>query len=331
MRSPPLLPWIACLAACGKAPAVPGGDDGDDDAGADAPPAVDAPPEAEPCGDRGGERGLTRREVTVGGVRRTYLVYLPPGAPTAAPLPLVFVFHGYTMSGQKMVDATRYTALADDEGIALVFPDGQGGPDSLDAPWNVGAGVCPSFGGPPPIATGDDLAFLDAIKADVAADQCIDRAHVFATGFSMGGYMTHHLACTRADFAGAAPHSGGTHDLAGCDARPVPILILHGAADPVIPAGCDDPRALGVLGTTPSAEAWAAHNGCSSTTTTRIVQGGTCLHYVGCPDKGQVEVCTFTAMGHCWAGGPASAQPYACPGYASSTALSWEFWKTYAW
>jgi poly(3-hydroxybutyrate) depolymerase len=239
MRSALAVSALVC-AACGSAPPAGGADDD-----AAAPPVVDAPPDAEPCGQRNGERGLTQREVTVDGVRRTYLVYLPPGA-GATPLPLVFVFHGYTMSGQKMVDATRYTELADDEGIALAFPDGQGGPDSLGAPWNVGTGVCPSFGGPPPVGMGDDFAFVDAIRADVSADQCIDRAHVFATGFSMGGYFTHQIACKRTDFAGAAPHSGGTHDLAGCDARPVPILILHGAADPVIPNGCDDPGAVPV-------------------------------------------------------------------------------------
>jgi polyhydroxybutyrate depolymerase len=309
-------------AACGDpATVAPGGD---------APPDPDAPPDAEPCGDRAGARGLSQREVTIDGGKRTYLVYLPDGAATTA-MPLVFVFHGYTMSGQKMFDATEYAALADTEKIALVFPDGQGGPDTLGAPWNVGSDVCRSNTGPPPVAMGDDFAFIDAVKADVSADQCVDRAHVFATGFSMGGYFSHHVGCKRPDFAGAAPHSGGTHDLAECDTRPVPMIIFHGSSDPVIPAGCDDPNANPVGGMTASALAWATHNGCSATVTTRSVQGGSCIHYEGCPAKGQVEMCSFTSMGHCWAGGSASAPLYTCQNYASATALTWEFWKQYAW
>jgi polyhydroxybutyrate depolymerase len=295
----------------------------------DGPAADTAPPsDAPPCGTRSGGRGLSEREVRVDNLRRTYLVYLPAGADPATPVPLVFVHHGYTMSGRKMYDVTKYAALADAEKIAVVFPDGQGGPDTTAAPWNVGAGVCPSIIGPPPVASGDDFAFLDAMQADVAVDQCIDTQHVFVTGFSMGGYFAHHAGCRRPDIRGIAPHSGGTHDLGGCASAKKPVIIFHGTADPVIAAGCNDPAALPVSGVTPAADAWAAHNGCAPTTTSTSVTGGTCKKYDNCPVGGQVELCTFTAMGHCWAGGPAV---YGCPGYADATQLEWQFWKQYAW
>jgi polyhydroxybutyrate depolymerase len=292
---------------------------------------ADAPPDAPTCGVGGGARGLSQREVTIDGLRRTYLVYLPAGVDPSTPLPMVMVFHGFTMSGQLMVDITEYTALADAEHIALAFPDGQGGPSSTGAPWNVGSGLCPSFLGAPPSASGDDFALLDSMKADVALDQCLDRDHLFVTGFSMGGYFSHQVGCMRSDIRAVAPHSGGTHPLDQCITGPKPIIIFHGLADSVIPAGCDDPGSLGVVGVTPSATAWAAKNGCSTTTTTRTVQGGTCLHYEGCPVGGQVELCTFPGMGHCWAGGAASAGIYACPTVASATTLEWEFFKQYAW
>jgi len=305
---------------------------GSADGGLDDARASDAalPPDAEACGARAGMRGRTSRTIEAAGLSRSYHVYLPDGDPRE-PMPLVFVHHGYTMSGQLMVDLTRFAALADVERFAVVFPDGQAGPSSTGAPWNVGIDVCPSVAGAPPIATGDDFAMLDAIEADVAQDQCIDRDHVFVTGFSMGGYFAHHAGCMRARVRAVAPHSGGTHDLSGCTAGPTPILILHGAADPVIAAGCSDPDALPVLGAEPSATAWAEHNGCALTTTSRVVTGGICERYDGCPPGGQVELCTFTAMGHCWAGGAASTGIYACPAYESATELIWAFWKTYAW
>ena len=313
---------LACtLAACGS---PPGATPGDGPTAEDTAPGPDAPP----CGTRGGARGLSTREVRIDGLRRTYLVYLPAAADPMAPLPLVFVHHGYTMSGQKMFDVTSYAALADAEGIAVVFPDGQGGPDTTAAPWNVGSGVCPSIIGPPPVAAGDDFAFLDAMQADVDVDQCVDSQHVFVTGFSMGGYFAHHAGCRRTGIRGIAPHSGGTHDLTGCASAKKPVIIFHGTADPVIPAGCNDPAALPVAGAMPAAEAWATHNGCALTTTNTAVAGGTCKRYNNCPVGGQVELCTFTAMGHCWAGGPAI---YGCPTYADATRLEWQFWKQHAW
>ncbi len=326
----PVVLFLGLLAACGGEAA--GTDDAPDDGGADGVPDA-SPSDAEPavCGRGAGERGLQRHTVDIDGRPRSFLVYLPPAVSASERLPLVYVHHGYTMSGQLMVDITEYTQLADEEGIAIAFPDGQGGGNSTGAPWNVGTGLCPSFLGPPPNAPGNDFALLDAMRATISEQQCLDADHVFATGFSMGGYFAHHAACEYPGLAGAAPHSGGTHDLDQCTAGVRPIIIFHGDADNVIPAGCSDPHAIPVAGTTASADAWAAHNGCSLESTANAVDGGTCHVYEGCPPGGQVELCTFRAMGHCWAGGAASAGIYSCPAVESATRLQWEFFKAHAW
>jgi polyhydroxybutyrate depolymerase len=316
---------LAALAACGSPSSsaaidAPAGDDA---------PAIDAPAaDAGPCGMRRGMRGKTQRTVHVADLDRTYIVYLPDVDP-GTPIPFVGIFHGYTMSGQNMFDTTGYTALADSEHIALVFPDGQAGPGSLGAPWNVGTNLCPSVAGPPPDATGDDFAFLDAMKADVAQDQCLDDQHVYVTGFSMGGYFAHHTGCMRPDVRAVAPHSGGTHDLASCVSDHKPVIMFHGLSDPVIPDGCDDPAGT-MQGThIAAATAWAQKNGCSTNVTTMQVEQGTCSYFQGCPADAQVALCTFTGMGHCWAGGASGL--YGCPGYESATQLEWNFFKQYAW
>ena len=313
------------LAACGHSPST-----GATDAAGDGTVIPDAPPDAGPCGMRTGMRGKTSRAVHIANLDRTYIVYLPAGGDPQTPMPLVIVYHGYTMSGSIMFDITGYPALADQEHIALAFPDGQAGPDSVGAPWNVGDGVCTSTAGPPPVATGDDFAFLDAMRVDIAQDQCLDLAHAYVTGFSMGGYFSHHAGCMRPDIRAVAPHSGGTHDLSQCASDKKPIIIFHGAADPLIPPGCDDPNAAPVPNTTASAAAWAAKNGCGTTTTSTPVHNGTCVAYDGCPAGGQVTLCTFDAMGHCWAGGQ-GANVYACNDYESATQLEWDFFKQYAW
>jgi polyhydroxybutyrate depolymerase len=296
------------------------------------------------CGTRSGMRGKTLRTVTVSGTKRTYVAYLPPSGNAAAPLPLVYVFHGATQTGQNMYDITQYQVLADKEGIAVVYPDGQSTSSATGAgnlaPWNVtdGAGLCglgSLVSNPNPV----DLPFVDAIKADIAMDQCIDAGHVFATGFSMGGYFTHHIACDRPDFKAAGPHSGGTiADLSSCKTAHMPIIIFHGTSDPLISEVCDDPTATEQPGFPPSATLWAKKNGCQNTYKTVTEMGSTmgnngqCYIYDGCPADGQVEACTFTNMPHAWAGAAM------CPGcigtgagYADATQLEWDFFKKYAW
>jgi polyhydroxybutyrate depolymerase len=334
------LVFVLLLAGCTRAPATAQGSI-DAASGFDAgspsegPPASDLAPDPSHCGLRTDRRGWTSRSVEAGGLHRTYLVYLPSASSTT-PLPFVFVFHGYTMSGQSMADITGYAALADRDGIALVFPDGQGGPDSLSYPWTVkdpNQDVC-GYGNDAS-ATGDDLSFLDAMKADVSDDQCIDAAHIYATGFSMGAYFSERLACRHGDIRAFAPHSGGTlADLSSCATGPVPIILFHGGADTVIADGCDDPDAP-VSGFPAAAGLWAQRNGCAATYTTLPADGagggkGNCRVYDGCPAGGQVELCIFDKMDHCWAGG-AAVGGNGCPSWASATELEWAFFKQYAW
>ena len=316
--------------ACGSTQGV-GGDAGPDavtndvtvpgvDASSDVAPAGDGG-DAGACGSRSGMRGLTSRMLTMptAPTTRTYLVYLPQSFNPQAPAPLVFVMHGYTMSGQAMTHHA-YSALADSEGIAVAFPDGEGGPNSFIAPWNVGTGNC--YPGDLESAPGDDFGFLQAMEADIGRDQCIDGAHVFVTGFSMGGYFSHHTGCMHPDIARAvAPHSGGTHSFASCAAGHEPVIVFHGDSDSVVPESCDDTAVA----------QWIQKNGCMQAANVVNVTGGTCSYYQGCPSDGQVAYCKFAGLGHAWAGGAADAGVFSAPTYASATQLEWAFFKKYAW
>ena len=53
------------------------------------------------------------------------------------------------MSGMEMHDITGMAEIADREGFAVSFPDGESGPDSLGPPWNVGENVCVASGARP--------------------------------------------------------------------------------------------------------------------------------------------------------------------------------------
>lgn len=295
------------------------------------------------CGIRGGMRGKSSRTITVSGAQRTFIAYLPASLDPATPVPFVYVFHGANQTGQGLYDMTEYAQLADTEGIAVVFPDGQGtssarGTGSL-TPWNVTDGplLC-GLGTLVSNPNAIDFAFVDAMKADVLQDQCIDESHVFATGFSMGGYFSHHIACDRPDFRAAAPHSGGTMaSLDSCKTGHMPIIIFHGDADVLINEGCDDPNGTLEPGYPASATLWAQKNGCQATYQTIPQTGsnglnGTCLLYDGCPPDGQVEVCIMQGLGHAWSGAPVCASCIGSgAGWPSATRIEWEFFKTYAW
>jgi poly(3-hydroxybutyrate) depolymerase len=136
--------------------------------------------------------------------------------------------------------------------------------------------------------------------------------------------------------AGAFAGSPSPVDFAFLDAIKADV-IFHGAADALIVAGCDDPTAPSVSGFPASATLWAQKNGCKPTYTAIPVTGtggndGQCFLYDGCPEGGQVELCTFPALPHAWAGAPVCAGCIGSGvGFPSATQLEWDFFKKYAW
>ena len=80
-----------------------------------------------------------------------------------------------------------------------------------------------------------DVAFTDAILAQLEAGLCIDTTRIFATGFSYGAGMSYALACARPDvFRGVALYSGA--ELSGCDGgtKPIAFYASHGIEDSVL-------------------------------------------------------------------------------------------------
>ena len=109
------------------------------------------------------------------------------------PVPLVLDWHGLGSSGAGQEAISGYKALSDQEGFIIAWPDG------IDQAWNIGPCCTTS-------RSVDDLGFARAIVDDVKKRVCIDPKRVYADGYSMGGGMSHYLACNAADiFAAVAP------------------------------------------------------------------------------------------------------------------------------
>ncbi|HKP62044.1 MAG TPA: PHB depolymerase family esterase, partial [Polyangiales bacterium] len=280
---------------------------------------------AQACsGKAGSKRGKSAQTLMVGGSRRTFIHYAPRALDPDKPVPLIIVPHGYTQSGEEMFIITKYPELADREGFVAVFPDGA--PNST-GPWDVGEGVCGNGALVP--GSGDDQAFVDAMIEFAAADQCIDRKHIFMTGWSMGGYLSHHSGCLRDDIRAIGPHSAGTHDLAGCKTKHKPVIMFHFDPDGLISYSCG----------TRARDAWLKRNGCQTDDPElQMVKGGSCAYYKGCPADGQVAFCTFDLppnhaadflAGHAWSGGAVRA--YSIAETESAAELGYSFFKKYAW
>ncbi|HEX6244343.1 MAG TPA: PHB depolymerase family esterase, partial [Polyangiales bacterium] len=226
---------LALMLACGDDKEEPAGSDGGG-AGSDAGGAeVDGG--ANTCsGKPGALRGKTTQTVTVGSAPRSFVYYAPEGLDPNRAVPVVLVAHGFMMNAEMMYEITRYAALADAEKFVVLFIDGA----SAAGPWNVGMPDCQSSLGPLPLGTGDDQGFVDAALNLVEADRCIDREHVFMTGFSMGGYFSNETGCLRDEIRAVAPHSGGTHDLSSCPSKKKPVLVMHFDGDALIPHACGE-------------------------------------------------------------------------------------------
>lgn len=270
-------------------------------------------------GKPGKKRGKSDESVMAGG-KRTFVYYAPENLDANKPAPLVIIPHGYTQSGQAMYDITRYSDIADREGFVVAYPDGA--PGSV-GPWDVGTGVCGAGSFVP--GSGDDQKFIDEMIAFAEADQCIDKEHIYITGWSMGGYLANHSGCLRDDIRAIGPHSAGTHDLSSCKVGPKPVILFHFNPDGLINYDC------GVK----ARDEWVKHNGCTmDSPEIKMVKGGKCEYYQGCKKEGQVAFCTFDLpanhqsdflAGHAWSGG--TVHSYSISETESAAELGWAFFK----
>jgi polyhydroxybutyrate depolymerase len=165
-------------------------------------------------------------DVTVDGVARTALIYVPP-APTDRPLPLVFAFHGHGGTSRQAARVFRLDHLW--PAAISVYPQGLDTPgvltdaDGARPGWQHAIGV-----------EGDrDLHFFDLLLAQLKHDHPVDPKRVYCTGHSNGGGFTYVLWQARPDvFAALAPCSAA----AGFAARltPKPAMICGGLNDPIV-------------------------------------------------------------------------------------------------
>ncbi|MBV9564074.1 MAG: prolyl oligopeptidase family serine peptidase [Bradyrhizobium sp.] len=197
--------------------------------------------------------------ISIEGTARTYAVQLAD----VRAAPLVIVLHGGTQTGRDMATRTSWPKVARREHFSVVFPDG------LNRAWSDLRSRDGRMGRTPPDGT-DDVAFIAALVGKFVGDSSADPKRVYVTGISNGGGMTMALACRRADlFAAAASVVMNLTDesAAACHpSRPLPILLMNGTADPLIPyeggRGSSYFAVDGFWSTERTVQFWRRVNGC---------------------------------------------------------------------
>jgi polyhydroxybutyrate depolymerase len=241
------------------------------------------------------------------GRARTYQVHDFSGGKRA---PVVIVMHGGGGNAANAVMMTRFDVVARRERFIAVYPDGSSGPlaPNLET-WNAGHCCAQAMRNKV-----DDVGFLSAMIDKLVAAGKADPKRVYATGMSNGGMMSHRLAIELSDkIAAVAPVVGALFGDEKDPPRAVPILIINGADDRIVPAegGRLSPGASTIAAGSedhplaPSraqGEYWARAAGCRAGVT-RAVPGASLTEYPGC--RGGVEVLHYTVAnnGHAWPGG----------------------------
>jgi polyhydroxybutyrate depolymerase len=237
--------------------------------------------------------GETTTTLQVGGVARTFILHVPQSYTGKTAVPFVIDWHSLGATGAAQESISGYKALSDQEGFIIAWPNG------IDQAWNIGPCCTRS-------KSVDDLGFARAIVDDVKNRACVDPKRVYADGYSMGGGMSHYLACNAADiFAAVAPSAFDllTEDEEPCHpARPITVIFFRGTADPLVPyagGASSPPNGLNVtihfLGAEGTFAKWATLNGCTDMPTD---SGNGCKAYTQCKEDTEVTLCTKQGGSH---------------------------------
>ncbi|WP_437594328.1 alpha/beta hydrolase family esterase [Sorangium sp. So ce1000] len=238
--------------------------------------------------------GDTNKTISVGSGNRSYVLHVPAAYDGSKPVPLVVDLHPLGGSGPSERSGSPYPAQTDPEGVIMAFPSGLSGPSG--GAWNVG---------PCCVKNTDDVAFVKAMVAEIQETACIDPKRIYAVGFSMGGGMSHYLACHAADtFAAVAPAAFDLlqENIGDCKpSRPITVISFRSTGDPIVPyAGGYSAVVSGMpitfLGAKSTLEKWAQINKCTGSPSAEDSKG--CSTYSNCEGGVEVALCTKQGGGH---------------------------------
>lgn len=261
---------------------------------------------------------------------RNVLIHTPTGWDGTSKLPVVVARHGHsgtkdgfdrsTCEGGEVGGANCLNTVADDEGFAVVYPDGTGGFLGYGRSWNAGGGEngLRCVGDPACVDGVDDVAYDDDLFDLLTQVLPVDTTRVYATGMSNGAAMSHRLACERSERYAAIVTVAGANQASGfpgCSpSTAVPVLHVHGTDDRcwgydgAVGGTCEGEQSGDYVTVDDSMAFWAEANGCDGEAAEQPVaddaddgQTTSRLTWPGC--GAATELLRVDGGGHTWPGG----------------------------
>jgi polyhydroxybutyrate depolymerase len=158
---------------------------------------------------------------------------------------LIVALHGRPSSAEELQQGTELHRIGADNGLAVVYPQG------VDARWGDD-----TFTSPSRPAGDEDVVFLDSLIAELRQHPRIDDEPIGVVGFSNGASMALRYAAARPANVRAVVAVAGqlARDPAIRPSGRVPLLVVYGTADPIVPydTGAPDSPGRGAQAATPT-------------------------------------------------------------------------------
>jgi poly(hydroxyalkanoate) depolymerase family esterase len=281
------------------------------------------------------------------------LVHVPPGLDPSVPAPVVCMLHGCTQDPATFAAATSMNETAERHGFVVVYP-GQPRVRNAQGCWNWFLPEHQQRG------AGEPELIARIARDPIAKEygQTVDPSRIFVAGLSSGGAMALILAACYPDlFAAVAVHSGlsyrsadtassafavmggaggirasdgrTVHAAMGELARPVPSLVIHGAADPTVaPANARHILAQSMNANHLAAPQTCAHDPAKPSVTRHARADGGLLYthsrWIDAHGALMHESIEVEDLGHAWSGG-VPGRSYTDPRGPSATEAIWAF------
>jgi polyhydroxybutyrate depolymerase len=158
----------------------------------------------------------------------------------------------------------------------------------------------------------DDIGFFNQMLDQLGSKYSVDSSRIYALGLSDGGFMSMRLGCAISDRFAAVGTVGATmpKTMICLPARPVPVVMINGTSDPVVPygGGTEHNLSLSTLSAEDSAKAWAKIDRCAekpeksklAATGKGEIKVDT---YSGCHENASVVLYSVKGAGNTWPGG----------------------------
>jgi polyhydroxybutyrate depolymerase len=260
-----------------------------------------------------------QRNVTVGGMRRSYLAVGP--AKPHSHLPLLVVLHGRGFTAQQESVRTGFLSHAAQGAADIVYPMG------VAESWNAGNGCC----GGAVKAGVNDIAFVTSVVTDASRYFQSDPARVYLVGYSNGGKLAFQYVCDHpTTFTAFATYAA--YPLGPCTnstAPPVPVLIGVGTRDPLVHSSA--PPRTPTHAMEDGAAQWRVRNSCTAAATTTHVGPLTLTSWTSCKAGSAVETALYSGITHNWPTAGRSSIPYTTQvgSQAAAATVMWDFLTRY--